>query len=604
MPQNDTVKSPGEPSRQPPDTRLKFRLPRLGCFPLFFLFFFAVGGALMLLFCTTFALPIECETPTEPVTVSDPCNILHEADREILTELANEVAKEGACSVAVYFVDEHFEDFHTLFDAVLTDWSPEKGVLVMCGLQEVDTYSRRSNLKMALAGGGWRLAGSNLEKIHSDIMLETRWCKANAVRILLADLKQSLERAKTDDLPECELYGFSGVYFDSRTEPDSPGFRYTAGVVCVGLGIAGLLIGLLIWGIGRDARKHALATIESVPAEFERRRPNEPELELVDRNQYNKSGISAIFEHPVLKTAAILLGSLLAAVSIIGGMSIGPESDSYTIKSSISSSSLDIDEIREAPDGIVVDLADAFSPEEERVLAETVDHLEKNVGGQVRILTIKSLGNNELEDYTLEVASRWKIGEAGKDNGALLFLAIDDRRNRIEVGYGWEGSLTDARCGDLLRAAVPELREERYADACVKIVQGMEKYLAESPVIDPSRGLAQTGIVFNIPSIELPVPAWDPRKQSLFEAFSGIFGMLLVLLGVALGYLGRICQTSQPDYVIIDPAKIRKSLSYGSSSGGSSYSRSSSRSSHRSSGGSRRSGGGGSFGGGGASGRW
>jgi uncharacterized protein len=257
----------------------------------------------------------------------------------------------------------------------------------------------------------------------------------------------------------------------------------------------------------------------------------------------------------------------------------------------------------------VVDLADAFSPDEERVLAETVDHLEKTVGGQVRILTVKTLGKNVLEDYTLEVASNWGIGEAGKDNGALVFLAVDDRRNRIEVGYGWEGALTDARCGDLLRNAVPELRAEHYADACVKIVQGMEQYLAKSQVVDPGLGFARKGVIFVIPSIEPPVPAWNPSEPSFLPAFLGFFGILLTLLGIGLGYLGRIYSTSQPDYVIIDPVKIREELAQMRSSGGSSSSgrRSGSYRSggfHGSSGGSHHSGGGGRFGGGGASGRW
>ena len=100
--------------------------------------------------------------------------------------------------------------------------------------------------------------------------------------------------------------------------------------------------------------------------------------------------------------------------------------------------------------------------------------------------------------------------------------------------------------------------------------------------------------------------------MTFLETFFGSFGILLALLSVVLGYWGRLCMTSLPDYVIIDPVKLRElssSYSYSSHSSSGSSSRSSSRSSrssssHRSGGGGRRSGGGGSFGGGGASGRW
>jgi len=618
MPNDDIEVKPdaGKPVDREPDTRLKFRLPRLGCFPLFFLFFLFTAWLLFLLFTTTFEPPIDYEMPTERVTVSDPCHVLLEEDREILSRLANEVAELGGCSVALLFVDERFADFRDLFDAVLAEWAPDKGVLVMCGLEKAETYSYNTNLKMALVGGEWRLAGSNVEKIRWVIQNETAFNKGNAVFLLLTDMKQSLERAKADDLPVGVLDDYSGIYFESKSIEESGGFRYSSAIISIVLGILGILFGLAIWSLGHTKRKNCLATYQDIRAEYERRRPNEPELELRDRNESNeRKGVFGCLHHPILKTAGILLGSSLAALCIIGGIYITDVRQDFSpIKEDSSRVDLEADELREAPDGIVVDLADAFSPDEERVLAETVDHLEKTVGGQVRILTIKTLDDNVLEDYTLEVASNWGIGEAGKDNGALVFLAVDDRRNRIEVGYGWEGTLTDARCGDLLRDAVPELREERYADACVKIVRGMEKYLSETPEIDPNLGFAQRGVTFVVPSIELPVPARDPREPNFLSAFLGFFGILLALLGVGLGYLGRIYSTSQPDYVIIDPVKIREELarlrssggSYGSgssSSGHRSSSHRSSSSSHRSSGGSHRSGGG-RFGGGGASGRW
>ncbi len=614
MAQNNTSKSADQKESEHivVDERLRFRFPRLGCFTLFFIFFFSVIGGGLLLFCTTFKRPIVCETPTDRVTVSDPCHVLQEEDLEFVTELANKVADAGDCDVAVLYADEHFASFHALFDAVLADWAPDKGVLLMYGLQD-------GNIKMALAGGEWRLTGHDDSWLCREIAVQDSSCRANRVCYLLNHLKESLERAKNEDLPKGTVENFDGVYFDWAPVAQPDMSRYTAAVISLVIGIIAIIFGLVLWTQGRSERANNLARYRGVLDEYERRHPNEPELKLFDRNEYKETGIAKVLRHPFLQIAAILLAVAFGTPIVFFGVFSGPERDQYTLDNAIknpypsSRRATYTEGVPEAPSGIVVDLADAFTPDEERALSEAVAHLEDAVGGQVQVLTVKTIGFAILEEYTLEVASRWEIGEAGKDNGALVFLAVDDRRNRIEVGYGWEAYLTDARCGDLLRDAVPELREARYADACVKIIRGMERYLAENPVLDSGRGLSQKGAVAIIPSVKPPESSWDPRKPDFFEATLGALGLLLTLLGVVLGYWGRVMKTSVPGYFLFDPVEYRKLYSgrrSSSSSGGSS--RSSSRSSswssssgHRSSGGSsRRSGGGGSFGGGGASGRW
>ena len=602
------IKIPGATSDPPQvDERVKFRLPRLGCFTLFFIFFFSIVGGLVLLFYAALPLPVECETPTERVTVADPCNVIHDEDKEVLTRLATEVADAGGCDVAVMFVDEGTRDFYVLFDAVLADWAPGKGVLLMYSLQN-------DSIRMALTGGEWRLAGHDSEELFRKVVWQHTFCRGDRVRVLLNALKKDLELAKSSELPAGVMENFGGVYFDLPLGKERSDFRYTGSLASLGLGLIAIALGLVVWGVGRATRKSCLANYKKIREEFERRKPNEPELRLSDLNEPKEiPAWLKPFHHPVMKRMAIVLAVVLGLLTAYVGITAGPEHDFDTLSRE---EVPDLGEApAEAPSGIVVDLADAFTPEEERAISEAVDHLEKAVGGQVQVLTVKTIGYEVLEDYTLEVASRWEIGEAGKDNGALVFLAIDDRRNRIEVGYGWEAALTDARCGDLLRDAVPELREARYADACVKIIRGMEQYLSQSPEIDAAHSLTQKGVIAVIQSIDLPKPPWDPRQEDFLEAFMGSFGILLTLLGVVLGYWGRLCMTSLPDYVIIDPVKLRElsaqySYSSSSSSSSSSRSRSSSRSSrsssssHRSSSGGRRSGGGGSFGGGGASGRW
>ena len=100
-PERDEV-NPGE------TPKVKWRLPKFGCFPLFFIFFFGTFLLGMLVFQTTLARPVVCETPDpgEPVVVYDPCGVLLKEEVEPLHKLAAEVAKAGDCNVAVMFVDD------------------------------------------------------------------------------------------------------------------------------------------------------------------------------------------------------------------------------------------------------------------------------------------------------------------------------------------------------------------------------------------------------------------------------------------------------------------------------------------------------------------
>lgn len=93
--------------------------------------------------------------------------------------------------------------------------------------------------------------------------------------------------------------------------------------------------------------------------------------------------------------------------------------------------------------GRVVDEADLLPPEAEARLDATLAELERTAGAQVAVLTVESLEGEVLEDYSLRVAETWKLGRRGKDDGVLVLVAEQDRKMRIEVGYGLEGVLTD-----------------------------------------------------------------------------------------------------------------------------------------------------------------
>ncbi len=100
--------------------------------------------------------------------------------------------------------------------------------------------------------------------------------------------------------------------------------------------------------------------------------------------------------------------------------------------------------------GHVNDLAEVISPGTELKIEDFLRGFESSDSTQLVILTIDSLQDETLEDYSLKVAESWKIGQKGKDNGALLLIAKQERKMRIEVGYGLEGKLTDLLTGRII----------------------------------------------------------------------------------------------------------------------------------------------------------
>ncbi len=104
--------------------------------------------------------------------------------------------------------------------------------------------------------------------------------------------------------------------------------------------------------------------------------------------------------------------------------------------------------------GYVNDYAGMISPEVKSRLETDLAAFEKSDSTQVVILTVASLEGVPIEDYGIKVAEAWKIGQKGKDNGAIFIVAKQDRKMRIEVGRGLEGKLTDLLAGRIIDLAV------------------------------------------------------------------------------------------------------------------------------------------------------
>ncbi|MGC3973987.1 MAG: TPM domain-containing protein [Nitrospira sp.] len=109
--------------------------------------------------------------------------------------------------------------------------------------------------------------------------------------------------------------------------------------------------------------------------------------------------------------------------------------------------------------GRVVDLAHVLPPATTAQLSETLQAHESKTSNQVAVLIVPSLEDESLFDFSHRVATTWKLGAKGTDNGVLLLIAIKERKIRLEVGYGLEGVLTDARSAQIIRNEIaPKFR--------------------------------------------------------------------------------------------------------------------------------------------------
>lgn len=100
--------------------------------------------------------------------------------------------------------------------------------------------------------------------------------------------------------------------------------------------------------------------------------------------------------------------------------------------------------------GFLHDSAQMLTSEQGQVIETNLSNFEKTTGNEIAVLTIPTLGDDNLERYAEQVFTDWGIGKKDKNNGVLLLIARDDRKMRIEVGYGLEGVLTDSQSGMII----------------------------------------------------------------------------------------------------------------------------------------------------------
>jgi uncharacterized protein len=117
------------------------------------------------------------------------------------------------------------------------------------------------------------------------------------------------------------------------------------------------------------------------------------------------------------------------------------------------------------PQGYVSDFAGAIDAQSKAELENYCTRVEQQTGAEIALVTIGTLEGEPVEDVANTIFRAWGVGKKGKNEGILLLLAVKDRRDRLEVGYGLEPLLPDGFDGEVLRAMRPALQQNQYGEA-------------------------------------------------------------------------------------------------------------------------------------------
>jgi uncharacterized protein len=181
------------------------------------------------------------------------------------------------------------------------------------------------------------------------------------------------------------------------------------------------------------------------------------------------------------------------------------------------------------PQGYVSDFAGVLSAQAKEKLAALCAEVDQKAKAQVAIVTLSSLEGEPIEQFSIDLATAWGIGPKQKDRGVLILIAPNDRRNRIEVGYGLEPILPDGKVGGFEREAVPLLRQNDYSGAVLLITQRLAAVIAAD----------QKVTLDTLSGVPAPAPESD-NSPSPFGNLAEILIFGLFIFFPLIGFLLRL----------------------------------------------------------------
>ncbi|MGD0906141.1 MAG: TPM domain-containing protein [Candidatus Acidiferrales bacterium] len=176
---------------------------------------------------------------------------------------------------------------------------------------------------------------------------------------------------------------------------------------------------------------------------------------------------------PIARTALQLLLLFLVAVFLV------PNARSEQVKNL-------------KPQGYVNDFAGVLSEQSKAKLTALCAEVDQKTKAQIAVVTVSSLEGESVEQYSIDLATQWGVGPKQQARGVLILLAPNDRKYRIEVGYGLEPILPDGKVGGFGREAVPLLRQNDYSGAVLLLTQRVAAVIAtdQKVTLDGLSGVA------------------------------------------------------------------------------------------------------------------
>jgi uncharacterized protein len=240
------------------------------------------------------------------------------------------------------------------------------------------------------------------------------------------------------------------------------------------------------------------------------------------------------------------------------------------------------------PQGYVNDFASVLSDQAKQQLTALCAEVDQKAGAQIAVVTVQSLDGEQIEQYSIDLATQWGIGPKQKSRGVLILLAPSEHKYRFEVGYGLEEILPDGKVGGFGRDVVPLLKQSDYSNAILQMTRSVASVIAQD------KGVT----LDSLSGVSIPAPHTSAPPENVIPIVLFIFVFFIFIISF-IRRIGRSAAgTSRghfPWWIIGPMLSGMGGRSGGSSWGGGSFG---------GGGGGFGGFGGGSFGGGGASGSW
>lgn len=197
--------------------------------------------------------------------------------------------------------------------------------------------------------------------------------------------------------------------------------------------------------------------------------------------------------------------------------------------------------------GYVNDFAHVLSMEHKNTLEKKLELFNASTTNEIAIVTVPDLGGDYIEHYASELFKSWGIGTKKNNNGVLLLVAVNDRKMRIEVGYGLEGALTDAGASQIIRNdLVTSFKQndfyggiDKATDDIIKATKG--EYIVSTPILLPKSKENVAKIIPDVPDLILVTGILFQLFASILArskswwaggVVGGIFGALITFFGL------------------------------------------------------------------------